>query len=345
MILGLKFTLPLKKTRSSVRKHLILECDTCHLRFVKIWHKVTATQKFHFHSMECKWQAYRVGGIAYDADSVKARLEKAADTLEIEYGVRKLSHVPEFIERAQQTCLERYGVTNPMNRPEAASKRVQSYIEHFGVSNPMQDPDVHRRARETMKSLYGAEYPLQVPEFEAKMRATMLERHGVEHALQSPQIVASVDWVAAGIKRHQTLKATGGYVRLGSKPEDQLHEQLCAQFGTTNVQRQVLMNNRWPIDFYISTINTYVQCDGVYWHGLDRPIEVIAEHRTKRDVTIHLRVFGDRHQTAWFNEHHLRLVRITDEELARDLNTCLLKVIGPFDVKAFHHSQGTQFYQ
>jgi hypothetical protein len=60
------------------------------------------------------------------------------------------------------------------------------------------------------------------------------------------------------------------------------------------------------------SIDTYVQLDGVYWHGLDRPIELIAEHRTKRDVQIHKKWATDREQDAWFAERGMKLVRITD---------------------------------
>ena len=84
--------------------------------------------------------------------------------------------------------------------------------------------------------------------------------------------------------------------------------------------------HRWPIDFYIKSIDTYVQLDGVYWHGLDRPIEAIAEHRTKRDVQIHKKWLIDRQQVEWFASRGLRLVRITDQEFKADPGACLLKV-------------------
>jgi hypothetical protein len=55
-----------------------------------------------------------------------------------------------------------------------------------------------------------------------------------------------------------------------------------------------------------------VQLDGVYWHGLDRPIDVIAERRTKRDAQIHKKWLMDREQDRWFVENGMRLIRITD---------------------------------
>lgn len=83
----------------------------------------------------------------------------------------------------------------------------------------------------------------------------------------------------------------------------------------------------WPIDFYIPSIDTYIQFDGVYWHGLDRPIEVIRSSSKVRDQAIVVKWETDRKQNAWFNEHARRLIRVTDEEFKRGDRTALLKKI------------------
>ena len=110
-------------------------------------------------------------------------------------------------------------------------------------------------------------------------------------------------------KRHETMKQNGTYRK--SSVEDALYDFLCQKYGAEDIERNRYMN-RWPIDFYIKSINTYVQLDGVYWHGLDRPIEVVAEYRTKRDVQIHKKWLTDRRQDEWFAERQLKLVRLTD---------------------------------
>lgn len=111
-------------------------------------------------------------------------------------------------------------------------------------------------------------------------------------------------------KRHQTMKVNGTYRK--SSVEDALYEYLCDKHGVEQVVRNVWVNDKWPIDFYVKEIDTYVQLDGVYWHGLDRPIEVVAEHRTKRDVQIHKKWLTDRKQDQWFSECQLNLIRLTD---------------------------------
>ena len=106
------------------------------------------------------------------------------------------------------------------------------------------------------------------------------------------------------------MKANGTYRK--SSVEDALYVYLCDKHGVEQIVRNALVNNRWPIDFYVKSIDTYVQLDGVYWHGLDRPIEVISEHRTKRDAQIHKKWLTDREQDRWFREQGLNLIRLTD---------------------------------
>jgi hypothetical protein len=163
-------------------------------------------------------------------------------------------------------------------------------LEHHGVEWSLQNVEVRRKGVETLLSRYGVTNPSQ------------LERTKI--ASHSP---------ASRAKRHATMKANCTYGK-SSKPEEKLYTLLCAWFDVDNVSRNVFVNSRWPIDFYIKSIDTYVQLDGIYWHGLDRPIEVIAEHRTKRDAQIHKKWLTDREQNRWFSEREMNLVRVTDAQ-------------------------------
>lgn len=109
--------------------------------------------------------------------------------------------------------------------------------------------------------------------------------------------------------RHESTKRNGSYGK--SKPENECYEYLCCRFGKENIERQCPIKN-WAIDFYIKSIDIYVQLDGVYWHGLNRPIEIIAEHKTKQDVQIHKKYLDDREQNEFFVKNGLKLIRVTD---------------------------------
>lgn len=80
--------------------------------------------------------------------------------------------------------------------------------------------------------------------------------------------------------------------------------------------------------FYIPEIDTYVQFDGVYWHGLDRPLEEIAKYKTKRDVQIYKKWLSDREQDRWFKEQGMKLVRITDIQYLKERDVCINENFG-----------------
>jgi hypothetical protein len=83
----------------------------------------------------------------------------------------------------------------------------------------------------------------------------------------------------------------------------------------------------WNVDMYVPELDTYVQFDGTYWHGLDRPIEIIRESRSACDTTIYKKWLTDREQDAWFNASGKRLIRITDDEFKHDPRSCVERIV------------------
>lgn len=161
-------------------------------------------------------------------------------------------------------------------------------------------------------SHFGVEHAWQALVVKEKIVASMIRNHGVRAAMQSPLIRSKVDFHASWRKQHETKKKNGSYRH--SRVEHELYELLCSTYG--DVERQVIVND-WSIDFYVKSVDTYVQLDGEYWHGLDRPIELIAEHKSPRDVQIHKKLLSDCAQVEWFKANEKRLVRITDKEFKR----------------------------
>jgi hypothetical protein len=83
--------------------------------------------------------------------------------------------------------------------------------------------------------------------------------------------------------------------------------------------------NIWPIDFYVKSIDTYIQFDGEYWHGLDRPLEEIQKFKTSRDRRIFEGWNRDREQDKWFREQGLKLNRITNKQFFRGEHVLMLE--------------------
>lgn len=106
-------------------------------------------------------------------------------------------------------------------------------------------------------------------------------------------------------KKHLPRKQNGTYGM--SYAEGRFYTFLCDQYSSEGIERQVVVNG-WSIDFYVKPTKTWVQFDGVYWHGL------MYEYGA---LTLAQRVVydKDRTQDRWFLACSLKLVRVTDKEL------------------------------
>lgn len=204
----------------------------------------------------------------------------------ITFNVRTLTNDPirskARLEKYKQTCIDRYGIENAMKSSKAIERFKQKLFKLYS----------DEEFRNTVKQ---------------RRKTTMLERYGVENGFQSNEIMKDINIHEINEKRHQTRKLHGTYGK--SKKEDDFHKLLLTKF--SNVKRQVDVNG-WAIDFYIVNIDVYVQYDGAYYHGLDRPIFKIAEHRTKTDKVIHKTYKRDREQEQWFTENNMKLIRVIE---------------------------------
>lgn len=201
------------------------------------------------------------------------------------------------------------------------------YYIYSTFESALKDPETHRKSKQTMLERYGAEYYMQCPQLKRQQEQTMIERYGVPFSVQSAVIRAKYDWFAIAQKRHETMKREGTYGK--SKPEDKLHTVLCEIFGSDSVERQSWVH-KWPIDFYVKNIDTYVQYDS-YWHGVGRTIEEVAEYKTRRDVVIHRKMLTDIAQGEHFVQYNMKLVRIRGLSLKQITTKTIKSCFGDVD--------------
>jgi hypothetical protein len=129
---------------------------------------------------------------------------------------------------------------------------------------------------------------------------TCLAKYNVSCALQQPHVI-----------ENQRKAMLANALNLTSKAEDKFYEELLTLYPEDDIIRQYWIDEkRWLIDFYVKSIDTFIQFDGVYWHGLDRPIEQIRESTSKIDQNIAAAYDRDREQDEWFRENGKRLTRI-----------------------------------
>jgi len=238
-------------------------------------------------------------GVEYASQANVVR-ERVKSTNLKRYGAEHFWQTKDGREKIEQSMLTRHGVDNPRKSTKIRQEMIKRHVEKYGVENPLQRPEIIEKIRQTHREQYKVEWSFQRPEVKEKSRQTSLERYGVEHPMQHPDIQRKVIM--------SCLVKGKGFV---SKDELRCLEMLKNEFGEVDHQVHV---NGWLIDFYVKSIDTYVQFDGVYWHGLNRSLDRLQNPGSKRDRDISKKWHRDREQDGWFMNNGKRLVRITDKE-------------------------------
>lgn len=186
-------------------------------------------------------------------------------------------------------------------------------------------PDVREKTRQSCERNWNDQAFRD--KIKQKSRATCLKRFGVEHVFMRADVrqkaIEQSKTDEARQKSHETMKKNGTHKRRSSLIEDDFFVNLCKIYGADDIERQKFINHRWHIDFYIRSIDVYVQFDGVYWHGLNRSIEEIRKFKYARDVQIYRGLAKTQQQNEWFKSQDLKLVRITDAEYREQGIECL----------------------
>jgi hypothetical protein len=271
-------------------------------------------------------------------------LEKRKETCLERYGVESVFQVPEVLEKRRTTYTANWGVDHPMKSEEGRRqhsnamlsrseqdrevqrvKTRQTCLRRFGVEHPMFDPNsAYRQKRDkTCLERYSSAVPTKSEQVKSKTRATNIGRYGTPFPMMNEDVKARMveslkqnDLQAIAIKRFETMKRNGSFRK--SRAEDKMYELLARYFGTDDVERNKRPEGTaWPIDFYVKSIDAWIQVDGIYWHGLDGQLE---EHRKRASHDRRSRIIvykweTDRRQNAWFAERELRLFRFTDIQI------------------------------
>lgn len=267
------------RRKSFPKRTLHLRCDVCNREYEKPYYTHIETALHHACSRTCQSRAQHVGG--------------ALD------------------EKKRQVMLERHGVENPQQSADVRQKTRQTNLRRYGHEVSSKSDQVKERARQTNQEKFGVDWHTQSKNFVDKSKLTWEERYGVDHPMKSSEVKAKYDFTASWRKAHETKKRNGTYA--SSQVERWFHERIVRLF--ENVETQVRVEHEtgvWLIDFQVRS--TYVQLDGIYWHGLDRPIDVIRASEKPRDKAIVRAYDHDRQQDAWFKAHGLKLVRVTDRQ-------------------------------
>lgn len=186
------------------------------------------------------------------------------------------------------------------------------------IDHQLQSRDMklwYDKITDTVRSRYGVDNVSSLDWVKKKKSESCILHYGVDNPQKCKEInQRSLETRLKREEKHKTWI---------SKPEHKFRCLLNEEFGSDNVKIQCLIERKWSIDFYVSSIDTYIQFDGVYWHGLNRPIDMIKNSSKKQDIAIYEKWCKDRELDKYIIDHGLRLVRITDAMFRDDPVNCI----------------------
>lgn len=216
------------------------------------------------------------------------------------------------VELQCDTCLNQF-----VSNRRAYLKKEHHWCSVICTNVAMKDGGhLHQKMKQTWRNNHNAEHPMRTQAVRDKHQQTCQARHGVGSPLQIPHVRVASQTLESYAKKHRTHKRNGTYRQ--SYVETHFYNMLVSRFGIDDVERQKRPEGTaWPIDFYVKSLDTWIQVDGIYWHGLDGQLE---EHRKRASVDKRSRIIAykweiDRRQERWFAERGMRLLRFTDVEI------------------------------
>ena len=247
-------------------------------------HKYASRRSGELFDKKLKDRSMKKWGVA-SPNCLKETKRKIAESKERKWGDKNYNN--RF--KSERTCQEKLGCKNPFQSDAVKEKIRTSLIENWGVTSPIRSPEIKRRIEESLIHNYGVRHAWNVPEHRARNRSKEIRE-----------------------KIHQTMKVRDRYGK--SQIEDRMYKDLCEAFGFDSVERQATLNG-WNIDFKV--MDTYIQLDGEYWHGLNRPLAEIMSSENARDKIILGTFFRDAKQNEWCDSTGILMIRITDTEYMR----------------------------
>ena len=180
--------------------------------------------------------------------------EKAKQTIISKYGVDNVQRLKEVREKAKQTKLERYGDENYNN----TEKFKNTCREKYGCNAPAQNKEIREKQVKTSFERYGGYFNKE------QVSKTVQEKYGVEWFTQTDIIKEKNNTIEAREKQYNTKKKNRSFN--SSKKEKECFNLISKIYPDVITQYR---SEKYPFncDFYIPSIDTYIEYNGSWTHG------------------------------------------------------------------------------
>ena len=190
----------------------------------------------------------------------------------------------------EKSCYEKYGVSNVAKLQEVKDKMVahtdynarneksrKSMLEKYGVDNPGKMKSTIEashtkeviekqkiRREKTNLERYGKRNSMQSDVSKESYKRTCNKQWGKDNYFQTDEFKAKVDW-KRNVKKQQETKRKNGTFNI-SKEEEICHKLLLEYYPDVVSQYKSDKYN-FLCDFYIPSIDTYIEYNGTWTHG------------------------------------------------------------------------------
>jgi very-short-patch-repair endonuclease len=196
-----------------------------------------------------------------------------------------------------------------------------SILNKFG-SFYVETSNFKQQQKELCLRQYGVESRLEAPEILDKIKKTCIEKYGKETFGGSEAHKNSLDYNLIAEKAWKTK------IKNGSCSKSNIEEKIAVLLSNNNIvyERQVPVIKQW-VDFYLPKYELYLQIDGSYWHGLNRPREIIALQKTSQDKKIYKQILRDEKLNLHMIKNNLKLLRLTDQQINKMSDSDIINCI------------------
>lgn len=153
------------------------------------------------------------------------------------------------------TIKQKYGVDNPYQIESVKQKIHDKIYNKYGGFTLDKHSSIYNKYKSTMLNRYGVINPMSNKQSVNKLHNTFLQKYGSVNPWSNADVIQ---------KCQLTQKQNGTFRK--SKDEDECYQLLCDKFGTDNIIRQY-KSELYPFrcDFYIKTIDTYIEYNGFFY--------------------------------------------------------------------------------
>ena len=294
-------------------------------------------------------------GVEFSGQSENNK-QKSKETNLKKYGAEYAVQSDLVKQKSKETNLKKYGNENFLKSDYYKSKKKETWIKKYGVDHPWKIKEIHKKSQDTNLIKYGCKAPLQNKEIQDLAKQTCIEKYGSEYYQQSETYLKTISDVKQKMietnkknfgaeyyqqseiyrnalpeileKNYNTKKQNHTFNT--PAPEKKLLKILQTKFGTTDIEYQY-KSPKYPFacDFYIKSLDLYIELQGSWTHGKAPFDPNSKEHQIK------LQEWQEKSQTSQFYRNAIDVWTARDPLKRLTAKENNLNYIEVFDSKFF----------